>query len=221
MMIFGITIEKIIVRLFIAICILPVHEFAHAYTAHKLGDDTARLSGRMTLNPLAHIDPVGALLMLFAGVGYAKAVPVNLRNFHFRKRKKYMAIVSLAGPVSNLIMALFFMLIGNAVFYFSDNFYPGTIQYTVNELLIYAASINVSLAVFNLIPIPPLDGSRILSVAISDKQYYKIMQYERYLILVVLVLAFTGVLTVPIEVVSSVILSLFDKITSLPFEAIF
>ncbi len=212
-MLFGISMEKILVRLFIAVCILPIHEFAHAYTAHKLGDDTARLSERMTINPLAHIDPVGALLMIFAGVGYAKAVPVNIRNF--RKRKQYMAIVSLAGPVSNLIMALIFMLLSNATYYLS-----GTLNnaiYTIYTLLMYAASVNISLAVFNLIPIPPLDGSRILSVIIPDRQYYKIMQYERYLILVILVLAFIGVLSGPINIVTSYILNLFDKITSFPF----
>lgn len=214
-MIFGITLEKILVRLFIAVCILPIHEFAHAYTAYRLGDRTAKLSGRMTLNPLAHIDPVGFFLMLFVGVGYAKAVPVNMRYFSRSKRKLNMAIVSLAGPVSNLIMAFIFLFISNAVFYLSDGL--NETLYRVYTMLFYAATINVSLAVFNLIPIPPLDGSRILSVIIPDKYYYRIMEYERYLILVILVLAFMGVLSGPISEISAIIIGLFDKITSLPF----
>ena len=217
-MLFGITLEKILVRLFIAVCILPVHEFAHAYTAYRLGDKTAKLSGRMTLNPLAHIDPVGFFLMLFVGVGYAKPVPVNMRYFNRAKRKRNMAIVSLAGPVSNLIMSFVFLFLSNGVLYLSDGF--SGITYTVYTMLFYAATINVSLAVFNLIPIPPLDGSRILSVIIPDKYYYKIMEYERYLILVILVLAFMGVLSGPISEISAIIIGLFDKITSLPFTAI-
>ena len=103
------------VRIFVIFCILPVHEFAHAYAAHKLGDDTARLSGRMTLNPLAHVDPFGALLVLIAGFGYAKPVPVNMRNFKSRKQKQSMAITSLAGPVSNVISAFVFLFLSNTL----------------------------------------------------------------------------------------------------------
>ena len=124
----GISIDlvlNLVARVFIIICVLPVHEFAHAYIAHKLGDDTARLSGRMTLNPLAHIDPLGSVMILLAGFGYAKAVPVNIRNFKTGKRKKHMALVSLAGPVSNIIMAFIFMFLLNAVFYLSPEFYEG------------------------------------------------------------------------------------------------
>lgn len=217
-MLFNVSLVQILVRLFVAVCILPVHEFAHAYAAHRLGDDTARLSGRMTLNPLAHIDPIGGVMMVLAGVGYAKAVPVNIRNFNVRKRKKYMAIVSLAGPVSNIIMCFLFVLLGRIVFYFSGEFYNGSVSYYIFELIIYAAEINASLAIFNLIPIPPLDGSRILGVIVPSKQYYKIMQYERYSFIVVLVLAFTGLLSWPIREGSDFILGLFDNIVSIPFE---
>ncbi len=215
-MLFGLSIEKILVRLFIAVCILPFHEFAHAYTAHKLGDDTARLSGRMTINPLAHIDPFGVLMMLLVGVGYAKAVPVNVRNFKLRKRKLYMAIVSLMGPVSNIIMAFVLMLIFNAIFYLGDP--SDNILTTVCALIFYAAQINVSLAVFNMIPIPPLDGSRILSLILPNKYYFKIMQYERYLILIVLALAFLGVFSGPLEGLSFSIINFMNRITSLPFR---
>ena len=99
------------VSIFVVFCTLPIHEYAHAWMSTRLGDDTARLSGRLTLNPLAHIDPIGAVMILLIGFGYAKPVPVNMRNF--KNPKRDMALTALAGPVSNLLMALFFMVIYN------------------------------------------------------------------------------------------------------------
>ncbi len=208
-------------RIFIIICILPIHEFAHAYTAHKFGDDTARLSGRMTANPLAHIDPIGALMILLAGFGYAKPVPVNIRNFKTGKRKQHMAVVSLAGPISNILMATIFMFLMNCVFYLSPAIYEDSFQYYICSFFSYTAIINISLAVFNLLPIPPLDGSRILSAVLPDKYYYKLMQYERYIVLIIYALIFTRVLSTPISLLSSALYDILDKITSLPFELLF
>ncbi len=204
---------NLMVRVFVIFCVLPIHEFAHAFVAHKLGDDTARLKGRMTMNPLAHIDPLGALMIIIGGFGYAKAVPVNIRNF--KKRKPYMAITALAGPVSNIIMAFIFLFLA-LIFQTRTMTGEGMIYYIV-LFFITAARINISLAVFNLLPIPPLDGSRIFNLIIPDKYYYTIMQYERYIIYGVLALVFFGILDGPINFLSNLLFGIIYKVASLPF----
>ncbi len=218
----GLSIDLIInlmVRVFVIFCVLPIHEFAHALVAQKLGDQTARLSGRLTMNPLAHIDPLGALMILLAGFGYAKPVPVNMNNLKRGKRKQQMALVALAGPVSNIIMAFLFMFAYCAVFSFA-NVTEYSMSYYISVFLVTAAQINISLAVFNFLPIPPLDGSRILSVVIPDKYYYTIMQYERYIVLLVFVLILTGVLDTPMSLISGVLTDAIFKAASLPFNFI-
>ena len=154
-------------RLFVVFCILPLHEYAHALVATKLGDQTARLSGRLTINPFAHLDVIGAVMIFLVGFGYAKPVPVNPRNF--KNPKKGMAITAVAGPLSNILMAVFFLIMYHAVLLFENTVITSSISY----FLFFAASINIGLAVFNLIPIPPLDGSRILQLLIPSKYYYK------------------------------------------------
>ncbi len=215
----GLSIDLVVnllARLFVIFCVLPIHEFAHAFVAQKCGDNTARLSGRLTTNPLAHIDPMGALMVIVAGFGYAKPVPVNINNFKRGKRKQQMALVALAGPVSNLIMAFLFMLCFSAISFFGV-INDASLLYYIYLFFSYACSVNISLAVFNLIPIPPLDGSRILSALIPDKYYYKIMQYERYIILVIFVLILTGALNTPISIVSNLIYTAMFSLIKLIF----
>ena len=200
-------------RLFVVFCTLPVHEYAHAFVADKLGDKTARLSGRLTLNPMAHIDILGAIMILFVGFGYAKPVPVNPRNF--KNPKKGMALTALSGPFSNILMAVVFMLLSNVLSLFGSSLFVQAFYVFFS----FAASINIGLAVFNLIPIPPLDGSRVLELLIPDKYYYKFAQYERYIVIVIFGLIVFGVLDAPLAFLQNHLYSALDYVVSLPFRA--
>lgn len=168
---------------------ISVHESAHAYAAYKLGDPTARSLGRITLDPRKHIDPIGAVLWLIAGFGWAKPVPVHSR--YFKKPKRDMNIVSLAGPVSNFILAFTVLLICGILIIFDINILAYSTTANANfgqkilELMSYAleyfVKINVVLGVFNLFPIPPLDGSHLLLSVLPNNIAYAIYKYQLYI----------------------------------------
>ena len=143
---------------------ITFHEFAHAFAADKLGDDTARREGRLSLNPLDHLDPVGSLLLLFAGFGWGKPVHVNPRNYTRKmSMEKGEAIVSFAGPLMNFILAIIFTLIYCAIYKFAGiSFQLSTVGNIIMALISSTISVNIGLGVFNLIPLPPLDGSKII-----------------------------------------------------------
>ena len=163
------------IRVLAILLCFPVHESAHAWVAWKLGDPTGKEAGRISLNPLVHMELWGTLCFLLLGIGYAKPVPVNIGNF--RKPKQGFALTALAGPVSNLIMALICLILVK-ITYTAGTFLP--FYAIVGEGLIYAAYLNVTLAVFNMIPIPPLDGSRLVTAVLPDRLYGLFLRYERY-----------------------------------------
>lgn len=200
------------VSAFVVFCILPIHEFAHAWVADKMGDDTARVSGRLTLSPLAHVDWLGALMILLVGFGYAKPVPVNPYKTKLKNKKLAMALIALAGPVSNLLVALLSAFCYVAIYRYSSG---GIIATAFSVFFLYCAIININLAVFNLIPIPPLDGSRILTAILPTETYFKIMKYERYIMIAIMVLLLTGAFSKPISAMSNFLFKAFATFADL------
>lgn len=197
--------DTLIQFLFVVPCVLialTFHEFAHGYMAYKLGDPTAKNLGRLTLNPLKHLDPIGTICMIFFHFGWAKPVPINSR--YFKKPRRDMALTAAAGPIMNFILALFGVLVCRIltkifVAFPAQSDFVYYIQYAALTLFSYFHMLNLSLGVFNLIPIPPLDGSRIFYIFLPPKWYFGVMKYEKYIQLALLVLLWTGLLSRPLS----------------------
>lgn len=200
-----------------ALLCITLHELSHGFVAWRLGDPTAKNAGRLTLNPIRHLDVVGLLMMLVAKVGWAKPVPVDMR--YFRNPKRGMAITALAGPVSNFLMAVVTMLICSLVYRLllpTDSM----VLLVVFYFLCNVAILSVGLGLFNLIPISPLDGSKVLFSFLPDRVYYTILRYERYIMIAVILLVFFNVLDGPLSFCINGVLQFLCRVTGLPWEAL-
>lgn len=204
---FSANLFQILIKALVLFTALPVHECAHAWTANKLGDPTAREQGRITLNPLVHLDLFGAFSMLLTGFGWARPVSVDARNF---KHPKWgMALTSIAGPVSNILLATVTLIVYKVLAYGTQ----WDFAFYLNQVFSYMILLNIGLAVFNLLPIPPLDGSRLLTLILPERLYFRVMRYERYIFLILILLMFSGFLSGPINFLQNLLLRGLDWLT--------
>jgi len=178
-----------VLRVTAVLLCLTVHETCHGLAAYALGDPTAKRMHRLSFNPLRHIDWFGLAMMFFAGFGWAKPVPVNPQ--YFKKAKQGMALTALAGPVSNLLLAVLLIFLSKMIYLYMP--YTAGTNMLFQFLLYVAAPLSVGLGLFNLLPIPPLDGSKVLAVIFPDRVYNNLMRYEHYGILVLLALSYFGI----------------------------
>ena len=198
-----------------ALVCITFHELSHGYVAWRLGDPTAKMAGRLTLNPIRHIDPIGLVMMLIAKVGWAKPVPVDMR--YFRNPKQGMAITALAGPVANFLMALIALALCSLISA------AAPLDPAVLVLLCFLSNVailSVGLGLFNLIPISPLDGSKVLFALLPDQVYFKILRYERYVMILLVILVLLGVFQRPLSFLMATVLRWMCGVTHISLDTV-
>ncbi len=176
----------ILISIIPALLCITLHELAHGYVAYKLGDNTAKNAGRLTLNPIKHIDMMGLAMMVVFRFGWAKPVPVNIRNF--KNKKRGMALTAAAGPITNVLITVVFLFLYGATLTVLTGM--GDIGILLSDIFLITAQLSLYFAVFNMLPVPPLDGSKVVSTLLPDKAYIKYMSIERYGMLILVFLLF-------------------------------
>ena len=174
-----------------ALICITLHELSHGYVAYRLGDTTAKDMGRLTLNPIKHLDIMGILMMVVFHFGWAKPVPVNM--YRFKNPKRGMAVTALAGPAANVVITIVFL------FFYGALFRPLGRENMILQMIYLTAYLSISFAIFNILPISPLDGSKVLFSVLPSERYDQLMRYERYGMILLLVLVSTGVLGRPLS----------------------
>lgn len=185
--------QSILVTILVLTISLSFHEMAHAWAAYKLGDDTAALQGRLTMNPMAHLDPIGALVFMIAGIGWAKPVPINPSRFTRRiSIKKGLMLTSLAGPAANIVLAAIASVLHALTVLLIYSIGESQVMSMLEQLFYFLYYANTALAVFNLLPVPPLDGYKIFGAVLPNQLYYRVMNFERYIGMIFLLLVLFG-----------------------------
>lgn len=206
---------SLVVSAVAALVCITFHELSHGFVAYRLGDPTAKNAGRLTLNPLKHIDIFGLIMMLVVRVGWAKPVPVDMR--YFKHPKRGMALTALAGPLSNFLLALIALAICALMGRYLPVHPAGVVLLC---FLCNLAVLSVGLGLFNLIPISPLDGSKILFSLLPDKLYYPILRYERYVMILLVLLTMAGVFQGPLSFLIIKVLGGLCALTGFPLNAV-
>ena len=208
---------RLILMIFLPVTVifsLAAHEFAHGFVSDFLGDPTARRAGRLTLNPLKHIDPLGFLCLMFFGFGWAKPVPVNPR--YYANPKKGMAVTAFSGPLVNLFIGIISTVYLALLVWFYETgiitVFPvigkmsGQVYLALSTGLYIVLYLNIMLAVFNMIPVPPLDGSRLMLAFLPEEKYFRLMRYERYTVLLIFLLLWTGIFNRLFEIIADFVI---------------
>ncbi len=207
---------SLVISVVSALLCITFHEMSHGFAALKLGDPTAKMQGRLSLNPLKHIDPVGLLMMIVVRVGWAKPVPIDSR--YFKNPKRDIAITALAGPASNFVLSYVALLLASGAYYFWYGNTGGMVSVYVLIFLIRVAMLSAGLGIFNLIPISPLDGSKVLFALLPRRIYFKILKYERYGMILMVVLVLLGVFNRPLSFLICGLLKVFCGISGFPYQ---